>query len=471
MLGESAKIHAMSFTMKTVFLSALLVAFSLQSAEPANETSQPPAADAKADKEISQAKNIFPLAEDVSGTKLIQKRDEYLKARKWVLGYSRSNPNSAYLGWAEGTIQAKSDDVKFGQSRVLAFETASMEAKGDFVRSQQRVTTTETLRKVFHESWEISEEDAANEIIRVKVIWEKILALTDAKLDKALEDAGIDSAQFRTQPIEHRRKLLEDSISRTIKIRALESVAGVRVMATFEDLNAVGVLVVYSDNQRELTKNILIGRTVATPNASSQKEQILKQIEAACPSGEKELAHAFGVRVMTDENGDRVLVSFGQWSPAVTQADSRFRRDTAIKTARAQAMNLADGALTDFVNSTLALESDSSVWQSAELNRIISPKSIEEVESLAIGETLRTIIKQHGKATLQGVTTIKEWTVNHPETGHLLVGHILMWSPSSRDAAIHGLNRHLTAKQGTGNSRTNENKIRISPDFDKDADF
>ena len=457
--------------MKTAFFPALLVAFSLQAAEPVSEKPQAPAADAKADKEVSQAKNIFPLAEEVSGTKLIKKRDEYLKARKWVLGYSPSNPNSAYLGWAEGTLQAKPDDVKFGQSRVMAFEEASMKAKGEFVSFQQRLTTTETLSKVFHDSGEISEEDRAKEGSRLKVIGEKILALTDAKLDKALEEAGVDSAQSRTQPIEKRRKLLEDSIRRTIKNRALESVTGVRVLATFEDLNAVGVLIVYSDNQRELAKSILIGRTIAKSNASNQKEEIRKQIEAACPNGEKELAHAFGVRVMTDENGDRVLVSFGQWSPAVTQADSRFRRDTAIKTSRDQAKLLADGALTDFVNSTLAFESDSSVGQSAELNRIISPKSIEEVESLALVQSLLTVIKQNGKATLQGVATIKEWTVNHPETGHLLVGHILMWSPTSRDAAIHGLNNKLTGKPGTGNSRTNENKIRISPDFDKDADF
>jgi hypothetical protein len=93
------------------------------------------------------------------------------------------------------------------------------------------------------------------------------------------------------------------------------------------------------------------------------------------------------------------------------------------------------------------------------------------VESLTIGETLNTVLKQHGKATLQGVTTLKEWTANHPETGHLLVGHILMWSPTSRDAAINGLNVRASAKPGAGQPRAYENKIRTSPDFDKDSDL
>ena len=448
-----------------------ILAVSLAAPGQQGEKSGSPPADATADKEVTKPQNLYPQAEEVSGNRLSQKLEEYLKERKWVLHNPRANPNSAYLEWGEATIQAKPDDLKFGQSRVLAYETALMDAKSKFVRFQQRVTTTDTVRKLFQDSGDISEEDAAKEVSRLKVIWQKILALTEAKLDTALEKAGVDPAQFRNKPLEIKRKLLQDSIRRSINVRALASVAGVRTLATFEDLNAVGVLIVYSDNQRDLARSMLFGRTVARSDPAKQHEDILKQIDAACPKGAKDLADVFGVRVMTDENGDRVLVSFGQWSPAVTQADSRFRRDTAIKAGRLLAQDLADGALTDFVNSTLALQSDSSVWQNAELNRIISPKQSEEVESLTIGETLNTVLKQQGKATLQGVMVLKEWTANHPETGHLLVGHILMWSPTSRDAAINGLNVRASAKPGAGPARTNENKIRTSPDFDKDSDL
>lgn len=459
--------------MKTTFIliAFFSIAFLNTAAEADREGSQSAGiADVKADRDATNAENMFPLAEEVSGAKLIQKRDDYLRERNWVIGYSRSNPNSAYLGWGQATIQSKPDDVKFGQSRVLAFESALMEAQGDFVRFQQRMTTTETLRSFFQDSAELSEEDTAKESNRLKVIAQKVLALADAELDQSLEKAGVDIAQFRSQPIESKRKLLQDSISRSIRVRALESVTGVRVLATFEDLNAVGVMIVYSDNQREMAKSILVGRTVPRSSGGHQKEEILKQIEASCPNGEKDLADVFGVRVMADENGDRVLVSFGQWSPAVTRADSRFRRDTTIKASRVLAMNLADGALTDFVNSTLSLESESAIWQDAGLNRITRPDGVEEVESLTIGETLRSVLKQHGNATLQGVATIKEWTANHPETGHLLVGHVLMWSPTSRDAAIHGLNSRVPGERRKTQNKY-DGKVRVSPDFDKDADF
>jgi hypothetical protein len=427
--------------------------------------------EAKEDREVTQPKNLFPVAEELGGGRLLQQRDKYLAERKWVLGYSPANPGSAYLGWGEAGIQAKPDDLKYGQSRVLAYEAALMDAMGTFVRFQQRLTTTETIRTFFQDSGDLAEEEVSTESDRLKTIWQKILALTEAELDKRLEKAGVDPAQFKGKPLEIRRKLLQDSVSRTIKVRALESVAGVRTLATFEDLHAVGVLIIYSDKQRELAKSILGGRTVARSDSSAQRQDILRQIEAACPNGEADLANVFGVRVMTDEHGDRVLVSFGQWSPAVTRLDSRFRQDTATKAARAQAMNLADGALTDFVNSTLALESDSTFWQDAAATRILSPTSSREEESLTIGETLSNLLKAHGKATLQGVTTLKEWTANHPETGHLLVGHILMWSPTSRDAAIHGLRPPAARKSGPNQPRTYENRVRTSPDFDKDADF
>jgi hypothetical protein len=194
------------------------------------EKSEPPTAVATADQEVTKPQHMFPLAEEVSGSSLAKKRDDYLKQRKWVLGYSRTNPNSAYIGWGQATLQAKPDDLKFGQSRVLAYETALMDAKGEFVRFQQRVTTTETVRKLFQDSGDITEEEAAKEVSRLKVIWQKILALTEAKLDVALEKAGVDPAQFRNKPLEVKRKLLQDSISRSIKVQALASVAGVRTL-------------------------------------------------------------------------------------------------------------------------------------------------------------------------------------------------------------------------------------------------
>ena len=464
-----------SYVLKAAGISAVAISLLCPGFAPltraAGEDTAPPPEAENIDAEVTRAKNLFPLAEEVAGSRLVQKRDEYLADRGWTLGLTAANPDSAYIGWGEASIHAGPDDVKFGQSRVLAFQAAYMNALENFLRFQERRTTTETVRTFFQDGREAAVEAGATEASRLEQIWQKTLALTEAELDQKLRDLGVDPGTIGGDATETKRRLIQDSISRAVKVRALQSVPGVRTLATFEDLRGVGVLVVYSENQRTLARTMLSGRTVARSDASSQRADILRQIEATCPNGAADLAHVFGVRVMTDQHGDRVLVAFGQWSPATTRLDSRFRQDALTKAARTQALNLADGALTDFVNSTLALQSDTLVRQDALQTRISSSTGTRDVESLDIADVVETVLKAQGRATLQGVTTIKDWTANHPETGHVLVGHILMWSPSSREAAIHGLRPPTDTKPAANQPKTYENKIRTSPDFDRDADF
>src|SRR5439155_21843942 len=138
-----------------------VLAESVPAGEQPGESTGSPAATVSTDKEVTKAQNLFPLAEEISGGRLRQKRDDYLGHRKWVLGYSPVNPNSIYIGWGEAKIQTKPDDLKFGQARVLAFETALMDAKGEFVRFKERETTTTTVRKLFQDSGDIPEEETA----------------------------------------------------------------------------------------------------------------------------------------------------------------------------------------------------------------------------------------------------------------------------------------------------------------------
>ena len=81
-------------------------------------------------------------------------------------------------------------------------------------------------------------------------------------------------------------------------------------------------------------------------------------------------------------------------------------------------------------------------------------------------EFLDQWVKQRGSLKLEGIQTIESWTANHPDTGHLIVGHILAWSPATRDMA---LGRVPEPKPPVG-ARPGEafepaNVLRESPDF------
>ena len=79
-------------------------------------------------------------------------------------------------------------------------------------------------------------------------------------------------------------------------------------------------------------------------------------------------------------------------------------------------------------------------------------------------------MKQSGRSKLEGVSTVTSWTANHPVTGHLVVGHVLMWSPSTRDAA-RGKFPKPRKTAGGNKAKLGKDTIRQSPDFDEDADF
>jgi hypothetical protein len=66
------------------------------------------------------------------------------------------------------------------------------------------------------------------------------------------------------------------------------------------------------------------------------------------------------------------------------------------------------------------------------------------------------------------VTSVDKWTCNHPDTGHIIVGHILMWSPTTQAL----INQAGKAEPAIGpDGRTNKGGVHVGPDFDKDADF
>lgn len=143
-----------------------------------------------------------------------------------------------------------------------------------------------------------------------------------------------------------------------------------------------------------------------------------------------------GVRIMEDETGEKVLVAFGQWAPEITKTTSSQIREARVQAARRQARSNAIAALTNFINSTLVLEEVSQFREIEDISRITTGKRVEEVESYEIGERVEEIVNQYGKVELEGITTVKEWAANDPKTGHIIVGHVAMWSPATRDAAL-----------------------------------
>ncbi len=384
--------------------------------------------------------NLYPKVEELAGigAKIEQNRDQYLQERGWEIGQSSYNPGGAYIGWGVGDIKLEPDDVKYAQARIMAFYRAFTETKGEFILYQQQNISTKLVREFFYDDFpEIEKELEDKEYWkeRIDTFVEKAIDLGEAKLDALLKEFDVDLDNYTNANKIEKKKILHDAISKTTVIRALGSLAGVRVLANFEDLNSVGVLIIHNERSEAIARQIAHGDVVSRNTSDVVKKTILEQLGDSFTSIE-EYIPVYGVRVMEDETGEKVLVSFGQWAPAITNNTNTTISEARVKAARKIAQSNAIADLTNFINSTLVLESHKKIQESEDVNRIRMVERLEEIESYQIGEYSENIIKQYGNVQLQGITTIEKWSANDPNTGHVIIGHIVMWSPTTRDTAL-----------------------------------
>jgi hypothetical protein len=428
------------------------------------------------EKEVAKPAGMFPLAEDVVGGKLDKLKNEYLDEKGWTEGFN-PNPKGAtfYIGWKTAEINALKNSVIYGQKRIAAFERAFMDAKGEFVRACERHNTTNTIRSFIDsdDNFTVPPQQLNDPKSRMKLIKDRVITLTEAKLDKELEKMGKDPNEFQNKPITIKQKMMEDSIHKSIKTSAFSSVSGLRVLYTVEDDESVGVLIIFSQKMRQIARAITDGHTVGV-HKSNPKASIFNQIKAQTGLKVENLYMIHGLRVMTDDNGDRALVAFGQSAPQITNAQSRAKQKIKIQGAKDISSDFASGIITDFINSSVLLNQETTFDEGTEIGDMITGELKQEYEQSDAGQKIEKFIKQNGSSTLKGETVIHTWQGNHPITGHVLVGTIKMWSPASAQAVVE-MNRPLNPQDRTIRNAPNEvsrGDARTSPRIgDDDADF
>jgi hypothetical protein len=382
--------------------------------------------------------NMFPNVKDIdSDTKLQEKLNQYLNKRGWKLGVSSDNPDNAWIGWGSALIKVEPDDIRFGEARIAAFHRAFASAKGNFALSRMVKATTEITAEFMRDR--LPDDKPIQDKLafireRLSIAAEKGIDLGEAYLDKLLRDVGIDPADYRKAGPVRGKQMLKDAIAVKVVSESVSSMRGLHILTTFEDLKAIGVLVIHSDSSEEIARQCVLGQVVSRRPVEAVTASIQDVLAKTFP-GDADYTPVHGVRIMQDDAGQNVLVAFGQWAPPITKTTSSRLAQADIRAAREMARQEALGALTDFANSQLQLKVSSEGKELEDISRVTLGTSLQDVESYDIGSRIESVIKQNGRANWEGVTTVKTWTANNPRTGHVLVGHVLMWSPSTRDAA------------------------------------
>ena len=414
------------------------------------------------EEESQSPANNFPIAEQLALYGLEKKREQYLEKRGWTLGYNQKpNGENFYIGWGEADIKISSKDISFADARVIAFESALLTAKGEFTRSNSLRIATETMQSFFAD-----ERDAAPDSSPANAMeqfGEKVLTLGNAKLDKQLIEMGIDPTQFS---LKKKRELARESFQKNTIATAISSVSGLRPLVTFEDNNSVGVIVVYSAKLKQQANDIARGKLVPNTTAISGAQRILEQLSSKL-AADKDYIFQHGIRVMKDEFGNISLVSFGQSGVKATKTTSKLQLKSSIKTAKMMARSLAESQLAEFVNATVSLRDKTSLIGSSAVTEITEGNITSIEENVSVGKIVEQYVKQNANVKLSGISAIKKWSANHPESGHLIVGEVIMWSPYLSELT-KPVNRKPSAPS---KSKAIDNNMRESTDFESDASF
>ena len=420
------------------------------------------------EKDDSTAHN-FPIMSELSGSKLEKQRNDYLDKKNRSLG---NDSKGNYLGWGESAISVSPKSVDFAQKRVMAFEKAFVDAKADFVRMKKQKVATTITRELFSDDRDHNEVEMKDG--GIVGLAKKLHALAEAVIDEKLTEYGVDPSTIENSDINNKRKLMENSINKEVTVRAVQNISGIRIIATFEDVDGVGVLIKASPKYRDMAGAIASKKLIGYPSKGDPKNSIKKQLNDRLTDKDYFVQH--GLRIMTDDSGNRVLVSFGQWAPKVSRHDSKMKINNAVKAAKGIAYDQALSYVTMFVNTTLALENKTKLTDSETINALSRADGTnEEQESSSVGAMLDKFVKETSNVTMEGVSQVYTWAINHPETGHPMVGTVLMWSPTTQEYARaydkkRPVKRNISQQQRNpkNNDKPKDYKMYKSTDFDDD---
>lgn len=382
----------------------------------AQEASQPSPEDAVGNEAAVEEKSVQDIV------------NEYLEAKGWNEGEnSKKDGSRFYVAVGYGAIQAPIDSRSYSDSRVNAYNKAMLDAKAKMAEYLEISIRTETEHDYAEGGFGGNEATETDETS----LTSKLKRLIHAKIDDALREEGIDpdAADRAARERIAKKQLNSDFYKKVISTAAKAEIMGMQVACSFEGVPSgkkgeIGVVAIWSDKLQSMAMSI--GRGGKLPSGVG-KRPVKEQI----PADKKVLLSTFGVQQKIDENGNLVLVAFGQ---AGAVSDSLQSANAARNKAKMQAM----AAIREFAGESVAVTADA-----------VNAENVEEFANAAEEYEDVSAYSQKIKAVaeslkISGIATIKSWDCKHPLTGSTVYGVVCAWSPDSA-ARAQSMKRSMDA--------------------------
>jgi len=367
---------------------------------------------------------------------------------------SRDSGGDIFIAVGIGTIQAPRNSNAYMRSRINAFDKAMLAAKKqmvEYIGIDIQNTVVNDYAEGESPAYRRKREADASAALETPDLLEKTRMLVSAKLDQLLREEGVDLTK-PVPPETVKKAVTSDVFEKFTRSVGTTRVVGMQPWKVFEESpdgakGQIGVVAVYSEKLHKMADALYRGQYASLPQGTPRKP-VAKQI----PKDERVLLTTFGVQQRTDENGQLVLVAFGQGVP---RTQSTRSVDAAYDKAKLDAMS----QLRSFAGEIAAVESEA--YQYENVNEFEG--GMEQFEN---EEYFRDKVQtKAGALKIAGIQKIHRWKAVHPLTNQPVVGVVIAWSPSgARHASQLASQMSATPQAARVHSKSPKGNYRTGSD-------
>ena len=399
--------------------------------------------------DLSKKNDVVEGAGQSGGTNARQMATDFLSSSGLVQGFDSTTNRFVAIGSATMPCDA-SNSEKFQLSRNATFERAMVDVKTQMAKylKQEISTAVKSIYKELKTSDQVDKLNAATAPapassaagqasplgdvqIKAKVdVWGVQVAVSSMGADRALnlaqEEANNQNIDLTNLDAPEKMKVLlsSDSFSKAVEVISKQEVVAVQCFQSFESIQngecMVAVIGVVSPKSMAMAAAIL-GSGVAPKG--EKKESIKDWLNTLKTSGK--LLYTRGIIQRADENGDIVLISFGQAAP---RTDGGRSMDAAF----GKATTNADGALRQFAGELLLCSSSNEEGYTLKefddrTKAFQSESAYEEkykavAQALAVSgfaENMREEVV-HPSSNQKVAIVVKEWNLKNSQQANVL---------------------------------------------------
>ena len=390
--------------------------------------------------------------------------DKFLKSKNMKRGRNvkkNGTPFFVFVGYGE--ISANRDNKMIHDSRSAAFNEAFIEAKTNYVKSLGLDITRELSSKTYEN---LMPETMAEDAIKTAVgtdtsSFDKLKKLISVKLDSALKEEGYNPEMADAEKEAIKKKVLRSrEITDLFTATAQSMISGFQSYKIFEkskegERGSISVVALWSPKLNQLAQAIKSGST-NVPKGTAQKP-IEEQLKLDDPNS---LLASFGTKMYVNENGNLVLVSYGQASPSIENDPG------ALSTACDIAESNAYGNMVSYAKEQVMYEEMRKQVDKAET---FTKNGMQAYESTNARE-VEFLINSKSSMELKGQSLIGSYPIKSPHYKSTSCVAVTQWSAEGVAAANQSQNE-MNSTSSSSSSSSNQGELSTTTDETPSDDF